>query len=150
MSVIAEEYNVLWEIDFSPNDQYVHVSDDGKYFYHWDEGYVKFYDSETGNLISQTPDRKFLLKGNQEYYLNNDKIVLPFSLDSILIYNIAMQETETTINLNYDIENPNIRLVSLSPDKRFLSLVCFFNEERHLIIIDLEERNLYKDLTMVT
>ena len=53
----AEDFNVLWEIDFSPHASYVLVSDDGKYFYYCDEGYVKFHDSETGNLINQIPDR---------------------------------------------------------------------------------------------
>jgi len=95
----SEDYDVLWEMDFSPHAGFVYVTDDGKYFYYTDEGYVKFRDSKSGSLISQIPDRKFLILGRQNYNLDNDKVVLPFTLDSILIYDIAKQETESIINL---------------------------------------------------
>jgi len=149
LSARTDELNVLWEMDFSPFANHVHVSDDGKYFFYSDSGYVKFHDSETGNKINQIEEREFLLLGWQDYYLNNDKVVLPYSLDSILIYNIATNMTEAIINLNYNIEDANIRWVSLSPNKRFMSLICYFNEERHIIVVDLEEKRLFKDTKLL-
>ncbi len=150
LTVKAEDFNVLWEMDFPSLANHVHVSDEGKYFFYSDSGFVKFHDSETGNLINNIQEREFLLLGWQDYYLNDDRFLLPFSLDSILIYNIATQETEETINLGYNVEDANIRWVSLSPNKRYLTLACFFNEARHLIIIDLVEKRLYKDLVGIT
>lgn len=149
LSARAEDFNVLWEMDLSPFANHVHVSDDGKYFFYSDSGYVKFHDSETGNKINQIEEREFLLLGWQDYYLNNDRVVLPYSLDSILIYNIATNMTEAIINLNYNVEDANIRWVSLSPNKRFMTILCYFNEERHIIVVDLEEKRLYKDTKLL-
>ena len=146
LSARAEDFTVLWEMDFSPVSNHVLVSDDGKYFYYNDKGFINFHDSETGARVNQIAQEKLLIKGSQDYYLNNDRIVLPFSLDSILIYNIATKQTEETIDLNYDIENPNIYLISLSPNKLFLSLYCSLEDGNHIIIVDLNQKRLFRDV----
>ncbi|MFA7326036.1 MAG: T9SS type A sorting domain-containing protein [Candidatus Kapaibacterium sp.] len=147
LSARAEDFTVLWEIDIPWHTNIIQVSDDGKYFYYTnDDGLLKFHDSETGTFINQTNQENLILYSTGDYYLNNDRIVLPFSLDSILIYNIATKQTEETIDLNYDIENPNIYLISLSPNKRFLSLYCSLEDGNHIIIVDLNQKRLFRDV----
>ena len=76
-SAKTEDFNVLWEIDFSPFASHPIVSDDGKYFYYSDSGYVKFHESITGNLLDKFPDRKNLIV-SQNNNLNDNRVVLAF------------------------------------------------------------------------
>jgi len=147
LSARAEDFTVLWEMDISPFASQPIVSDDGKYFYYHDSEYVKFHDSETGVFLHQINQGELNKQENGILYLNDNKVVLPFSLDSILIYNIATKQTEATIDLGLNVENPPFYRSSISPNKRFLTLYCRLNGSYHFIIVDLEEQRLFKDVS---
>jgi hypothetical protein len=150
MSAVAEEYNVLWEIDFPTFADGPIVTDDGNYFYSINNAYLNVYLSETGEFLHQKEFQNFRFSVWQEYNLSNNKLLIPVSLDSLVIYDLETNIIEDIINLNFQVENLKIEATSLSPNKRFLYMHSKYDGLDHIIIVDMEEKRLYKDLRIYT
>ena len=67
-----------------------------------------------------------------------------------MIYNISTNISEEIINLNYNSDSTDFFRYVLSPNKRYLSIQCKLSDEAHIIIVDLEQKRLYKDVKLIS